>query len=92
MNWKKCRRKLLWLSEDTRIKLQIKIMSLTGFQTMQINDMSMLTKWNKIASDNVGFEVLLVLTVKITVFWDVTMSTWETTQHLRGTYCFHLQG
>jgi hypothetical protein len=35
----------------------------------------------------------MAVTVKITVFWDVTLySLVEVYQHFRGKYCLHLQG
>jgi hypothetical protein len=59
MNRKKCRRKLSWLSEDTRIKLQIKtIMLLTGIQASNEHA----DKMEENCIWYVGSEVLLVLT------------------------------
>jgi hypothetical protein len=41
----------------------------------------------------VGFEVLTAVVMKSSVFWDVTLSSpLKVSQHLGGTYRFHLQG
>lgn len=44
---------------------------------------------------NVGYvelEVLVVVTMKGAIFWDVTLFTLVEILHLGGMYCLHLQG
>jgi hypothetical protein len=41
----------------------------------------------------VGFEVLIAVIMKSTIFWDITpCSKLKVNQHFRGTYRLHLQG
>jgi hypothetical protein len=39
-----------------------------------------------------GFQILLVVTIKIGVYWDVMSESTEKTRRLEGTFCFHLEG
>ena len=59
---------------------------LVGVQPYQRDWDTLLQYWRKSTSRYVRFEVLLIVSLKITVFWNVTCCFIDECQHLGGTY------
>jgi hypothetical protein len=62
---------------------------------METSEASMETLWNLEllrTTPDVGFEVLTVVVMKSTIFWDITpCSPLSVNRRFGGTYCLHLQ-
>jgi hypothetical protein len=68
-----------------------KLKSLSNLQGLIIRKSKLYYTSDKCPS--VGSGVIAAVTMMSTIFWDVTpCSPAEVYEHVRGTYCFHLQG